>query len=97
MVCVYVLTVQKSMVKRLRRGTNQGQNVSHLELVLLPGVALTPDVLLQVQVIFERLSGGRKGNRGQKLNHRTTKHTHEKREGKKGKEEGEREGEENRV
>lgn len=53
---------------------------SHLELVLLPGVALTPDFLLQVHVVFERLSGGREGNRGQKLNHQTTKHTHGKRE-----------------
>ena len=64
----------------------------HLELVLLPGVALAPDVLLQVHVVFERLSGGREGNRGQKLNHQTTKHTHGKREGEKGKEEEEREG-----
>lgn len=63
----------------------------HLELVLLPGVALAPDVLLQVHVVFERLSGGREGNRGQKLNHQTTKHTHGKREGKKGKEKEERE------
>lgn len=64
----------------------------HLELVLLPGVALAPDVLLQVHVVFERLSGGREGNRGQKLNHQTTKHTHGKREGEKGKEKEEREG-----
>lgn len=64
----------------------------HLELVLFPGVALAPDVLLQVHVVFERLSGGREGNRGQKLNHQTTKHTHGKREGEKGKEEEEREG-----
>lgn len=65
---------------------------SHLELVLLPGVALAPDVLLQVHVVFERLSGGREGNRGQKLNHQTTKHTNGKREGEKGKEKEEREG-----
>lgn len=65
---------------------------SHLELVLLPGVALAPDVLLQVHVVFERLSGGREGNRGQKLNHQTTKHTHGKREGEKGKEKEEKEG-----
>lgn len=65
---------------------------THLELVLLPGVALASDVLLQVHVVFERLSGGREGNRGQKLNHQTTKHTHGKREGEKGKEEEEREG-----
>lgn len=65
---------------------------SHLELVLLPGVTLASDVLLQVHVIFEWLSGGREGNRGQKLNHQTTKHTHGKREGEKGKEEEEREG-----
>lgn len=67
------------------------RDASDLELVLLPGVALAPDVLLQVHVVFERLSGGREGNRGQKLNHQTTKHTHRKREGEKGKEEGERE------
>ena len=54
---------------------------SHLELVLLPRVALASDLLLQVHVVFERLSGGREGNRGQKLNHQTTKHTHGKREG----------------
>lgn len=52
------------------------RSVANLELVLLPGVALTPDILLQVHVVFERLSGGREGNRGQKLNHQTTKHTH---------------------
>lgn len=50
--------------------------MSNLELILLPGVALAPDILLQVHVVFERLSGGREGNRGQKLNHQTTKHTH---------------------
>lgn len=65
---------------------------AHLELVLLSGVALAPDVLLQVHVVFERLSGGREGNRGQKLNHQTTKHTHGKREGEKGKQKEEREG-----
>lgn len=65
---------------------------SHLELVLLPGVALAPHVLLQVHVVFERLSGGREGNRGQKLNHQTTKHTHGKREEDKGKDKEEREG-----
>lgn len=63
-----------------------------LEFILLSGVALAPDVLLQVHVVFERLSGGREGNRGQKLNHQTTKHTHGKREGEKGKEKEEREG-----
>ena len=78
--------LKKSKVRRLKC-------VAHLELVLLPGVALAPDVLLQVHVVFERLSGGREGNRGQKLNHQTTKHTHGKREGEKGeKEEEEREG-----
>lgn len=51
-------------------------SVANLELVLLPGVALAPDVLLKVHVVFERLSGGREGNRGQKLNHQTMKHTH---------------------
>lgn len=71
---------------------------SHLEFVLLSGVALAPDVLLQVHVVFERLSGGREGNRGQKLNHQTTKHTHGKKGGWKRKGE-EREGgeKENRV
>lgn len=67
-------------------------NQSHLEFILLSGVALAPDVLLQVHVVFERLSGGREGNRGQKLNHQTTKHTHGKREGEKGKEKKKREG-----
>lgn len=65
--------------------------MSHLELILLPGVTLTPDILLQVHVVFEGLSGGREGNRGQKLNHQTTKHTHGNREGEKGMEEEERE------
>lgn len=65
-------------------GPNGGSSqTSHLELILLPGVALAPDVLLQVHVVFERLSGGREGNRGQKLNHQTTKHTHGNREGEK--------------
>lgn len=74
------------------RTPSPSEQPSHLELVLLPGVALAPDVLLQVHVIFERLSGGREGNRGQKLNHQTTKHTHGKREGEKRKEKEEREG-----
>lgn len=69
-------------------------SVSNLELVLLPGVALAPDILLQVHVVFERLSGGREGNRGQKLNHQTTKHTHG---GWERKGEGREGGEENRV
>lgn len=70
----------------------QKDESSHLEFVLLPRVVLAPDVLLQVHVVFERLSGGREGDRGQKLNHQTTKHTHGKREGEKGKVEDEREG-----
>lgn len=57
-------------------------SASHLELVLLPGVAVALHVLLQLHVIFERLSGGREGNRGQKLNHQTTKHTHGKEGGR---------------
>lgn len=66
---------------------------SHLEFILFPVVeGFAPYVLLQVHVVFERLSGGREGDRGQKLNHQTTKHTHGKREGEKGKEKEGREG-----
>lgn len=50
------------------------------------------EVLLQVHVIFEGLGGGREGDRGKKLNHQTTKHTHGERE-----EERRREREENRI
>lgn len=68
--------------------------VSYLGLKLLHlglhRVAL--EVLLQVHVIFEGLGGGREGDRGKKLNHQTTKHTHGERE-----EERRREREENRI
>lgn len=84
--------VQDALEISASDGNAQMSRTSHLKLVLLPGVALAPDVLLQVHVVFERLSGGREGNRGQKLNHQTTKHTHGKREGEKGKVEEEREG-----
>lgn len=69
-------------------------SVSYLGLILLHlgflRVAL--EVLLQVHVIFEGLGGGREGDRGKKLNHQTTKHTHGERE-----EEKERERKENRI
>lgn len=86
------------LVTRDPNPTSRSQSASaaaaaHLELVLLPGVALAPDVLLQVHVVFERLSGGREGNRGQKLNRqRRNTHTERGREGERGEEEGEREG-----
>lgn len=70
--------------------TKMLKGAADLELILLPGVSLALDVLLQFHIIFEWLSGGREGNRGQKLNHQTTKHTHGRREGRKGKEGGER-------
>lgn len=63
---------------------------SHHELILFPGIILAADVWLEFHIVFEWLSGGREGNRGQTLNHQTMKHTHEKREGKKAKEVGER-------
>lgn len=70
--------------------TEKLKRQADLELILLPGVSLVLDVLLQFHIIFEWLSGGREGNRRQKLNHQTTKHTHteggrvkkEKREGR---------------
>lgn len=64
-------------------------SAADLEFILVPGVSLGLDVLLQFHIIFEWLSGGREGNRGQKLNHQT-KRTHGRRESKKGKEGGER-------
>lgn len=69
--------------------------MSHLEFVLLARVqGVAPHLLLQVHVVFERLSGGREGDRGQKLNHQTTKHTHGKREGEKRNGEGRKVGRE---